>query len=136
EKTMKVDGRCLCGYLSYEAEVDPGSVLLCHCTDCQVLSGSAFRVTVFVTGTFRFLSGEPKTYVKIAESGNQRVLAFCPQCGTSVYSKPAEGKKGQFGLRVGSLRQRDALIPQVQYWRRSAQTWIDHIPQLRAYDRE
>jgi hypothetical protein len=101
---MHVDGRCLCGYLSYEAEVDPGSVLICSCTDCQVLSGSAFRVTVRVTGMFRFLSGEPSTYTKVADSGNQRVLAFCARCGTSVYSKPVDGADGSFGLRVGSLR--------------------------------
>lgn len=127
---MKVDGRCLCGYLSYEAEVDPGSVHLCNCTDCQVLAGSAFRVTVQVTGGFRFFSGEPKTYIKIAASGNQRVLAFCPECGTSVYSRPVDGKEGYFGLRVGSLRQRNSLVPRAQYWRRSAQSWINHISAL------
>ena len=43
---MKVDGHCLCGYLSYEAEVDQNLVEICNCTDCQVLSGSAFRVNV------------------------------------------------------------------------------------------
>ena len=127
---MKVDGRCLCGYLSYEAEVDPDAVHLCNCTDCQVLAGSAFRVTVQVTGGFRFLSGEPKTYIKIAASGNQRVLAFCPECGTSVYSRPVDGKEGYFGLRVGSLRQRDSLVPRAQYWRRTAQSWINQISAL------
>lgn len=100
---MKVDGRCLCGHLTYEAEVDPDLVSICHCVDCQVLSGSAFRVTVPVTdGSFRFLSGAPKTYVKTAASGSKRILAFCPECGTSIYSKPADGKSGYFGLRVGS----------------------------------
>lgn len=43
---MKADGHCLCGYLTYEAEVDADQVEICHCTDCQTLSGSAFRVTV------------------------------------------------------------------------------------------
>ena len=131
---MKVDGRCLCGYLSYEAEVDPDSVSICSCTDCQVLAGSAFRVTVQVTGIFKFLSGEPKTYVKVADSGNRRVLAFCPECGTSVYSRPVDGAEGFFGLRVGSLRQRDSLIPQAHYRRRSAQSWIDHISDLPKFD--
>ena len=133
---MHVDGCCLCGYLSYEAEVDPESVLICNCRDCQVLAGSAFRVTVFVTGGFKFLSGEPSTYVKIADSGSRRALAFCPRCGTSVYSKPADGAEGGFGLRVGSLRQRDSLTPRVQYWRRSAQSWIDHIGAIPAFDAE
>jgi hypothetical protein len=132
---MKVDGRCLCGYLTYEARVDPDAVLICHCRDCQTISGSAFRVTVpVVKGEFKFLSGEPKTYVKTAQSGTRRVLAFCPDCGTSVYSGPEAGADGYFGLRVGSLRQRDELIPRTQCWRGSAQTWIDHIADLPAFD--
>jgi len=131
---MHVDGRCLCGALEYEAEVDPVSTRICHCTDCQTLAGSAFRTTVFVSGGFRFLKGAPTTYVKTADSGNRRVLAFCPVCGTSVYSKPEEGREGYFGLRVGSLRQRDQLIPQSQRWRRSARRWVGEIDHLPARD--
>ena len=121
--------------LSYEAEVDENLVEICNCTDCQALSGSAFRVNVpVIDGMFRFLSGDPKTYVKIAASGNRRVLAFCPACGTSVYSRPEDGKDGFFGLRVGSLRQRADLIPRAQCWRSSAQAWIDHIADLPAFE--
>ena len=43
---MKIDGACHCGYISYLAEIDPEKAGLCHCTDCQTLSGSAFRVSV------------------------------------------------------------------------------------------
>ena len=41
---MKIDGRCHCGFITYEAEIDSEKVMLCHCTDCQTLSGSAFRI--------------------------------------------------------------------------------------------
>ena len=44
---MKIDGGCHCGYIAYEAEVDPDKVRICHCTDCQTLSGSAFRTVAF-----------------------------------------------------------------------------------------
>jgi hypothetical protein len=43
---MKVEGSCHCGQISFEAEVDPLTVSICHCTDCQTLTGSAYRVTV------------------------------------------------------------------------------------------
>lgn len=134
---MKVDGRCLCGYLSYEAEVDPDLVSICHCADCQVLSGSAFRVTVPVSdGSFNFLSGVQKTYVKTAASGSKRILAFCPVCGTSIYSKPADDKSNYFGLRVGPLRQRNELVPREQYWHRSAQSWFDNVGDMPKFDTE
>jgi hypothetical protein len=47
---MKIDRRCHCGYITYEAEIDPEKVMICHCTDCQTLSGPAFR-TVALTRT-------------------------------------------------------------------------------------
>ena len=86
---MKVDGGCHCGHIRYEAEVDPDKVVICHCTDCQTLSGSAFRTVVPTNeGTFKLLSGEPKVYVKTGESGNKRVQTFCPDCGSPIYSGP------------------------------------------------
>jgi hypothetical protein len=46
EAAMKVNGSCHCAQITYEAEVDPQHVSLCNCTDCQVLTGSACRVSV------------------------------------------------------------------------------------------
>src|ERR1043166_1654207 len=43
---MKIDGGCHCGFITYEAEADPEKVSICHCTDCQRLSGSAFRASI------------------------------------------------------------------------------------------
>lgn len=77
---MRIDGGCHCGHLAYEAEIDPDGIRICHCTDCQIFSGSAY--SAFVTApreTFRMVSGEPAIYVKKAESGNRRAQAFCPR---------------------------------------------------------
>src|SRR5690606_38626071 len=80
ETKLKIDGRCHCGRISFSAEVDPERVAVCHCTDCQTLSGSPFRVAVPAPIEHFELRGEPKRYVKIAQSGNRRVQAFCPEC--------------------------------------------------------
>ena len=32
EEAMKVTGGCHCGHITYEAEVDPATVRVCHCT--------------------------------------------------------------------------------------------------------
>jgi len=80
---MKVNGSCHCGQIAYEADVDPERVGVCNCTHCQVLTRSAFRVSVPAAAqTFRLLTGHPKIYIKTAESGNRRAHAFCPDCGT------------------------------------------------------
>jgi hypothetical protein len=37
---MKIDGRCHCGEITFQAEVDPDALNICHCIDCQTLSGT------------------------------------------------------------------------------------------------
>jgi len=125
---MKIDGRCHCGYIAYEADVDPEKVMLCHCADCQTLSGSAFRTVVFTReNTFKLLSGELKIYVKTGESGTKRPQSFCPECGTPIYSSTTgEGPKVHV-IRVGTVSQRDQLIPKLQLWCRSSQRWLHDL---------
>jgi hypothetical protein len=133
---MKVDGRCHCGKIEFEAEVDPTSVNICHCTDCQSLSGSAFRISIpALAAAFILKSGEPKVYVKAAESGAKRVQAFCGDCGSPIYSCAAEMPKS-YSLRVGLIRQRHDLFPNLQIWRRSALRWIDDFARIPAAEKE
>jgi hypothetical protein len=128
---MKIDGSCHCGNITFEAEVDPATVEVCHCTDCQTLSGSAFRSVVQAApGCFRLLSGKPKIYIKTAASGARRQQAFCPDCGTPIYSTSASEEPTSYGIRVGAVRQRAELAPVAQYWCRSAQAWVMDQPGL------
>ena len=134
---MKVDGGCHCGNIRYEAEVDPATVVICHCTDCQTLSGSAFRTVVPTKeGSFRLLSGVPKVYVKTGESGNRREQTFCPNCGTPIYSGPVGDGAKVVSLRVGTVRQRDQMVPTDQYWFRSAQAWLSALPTIKRRETE
>ena len=134
---MKINGGCHCGAITYEAEVDPERVAICHCTDCQMQSGSAFRVVVPAKpGAFKLLSGAPKFYLKTAESGRQRSQAFCADCGTPIYSADPTNTK-QFGIRVGTVHQRAELLPKRQLWCRSALGWtqrIEPITQIQTQD--
>jgi hypothetical protein len=123
--------------IRYEAEVDPARIVICHCTDCQTLSGSAFRTVVpAIEGTFRLLCGAPKVYVKTGESGNRREQTFCPDCGTPIYSAPVGDGPKVLGLRVGTLRQRDQLTPTDQFWFRSSQPWLQTLPSIHRREKQ
>src|ERR1700722_17570528 len=124
---MKIDGRCHCGGISFEAEADPGAVTVGHCTDCQRLTGSAFRANVRVPAPSFVLRGRPpKSYIKTAESGNKRRHAFCGDCGTPVYACAVENPES-YSLRVGTITRRAAFSPRRQIWRRSALDWVDRL---------
>jgi hypothetical protein len=123
---VKIDGRCHCGRVTFEAEVDPATAGICHCTDCQTLSGSAYRVSVRTLAVDFRISGVVSTYVKTADSGNKRAHAFCPNCGTPMYATQPETPTS-YTLRVGTLRQRAELPPQRQIWCESAVPWSSDI---------
>jgi hypothetical protein len=122
---MKVHGQCHCGAITYEAEVDPAAVTMCHCLDCQTLSGSAFRLNVLAPAeTLRLLSGLPRQYIKTGTTGAKRVHGFCEACGGPVYATDPVSPK-TYTLRVGALAERDALGPvQRQIWTKRRLKWL------------
>jgi hypothetical protein len=120
---MHIDGTCHCGRISFTAQIDPTRVMVCHCADCQILSGSPFRAVVAAPIESFDLRGQPKSYVKVAESGNRRAQMFCPECGTPLYATAPENPTSVI-IRLGCVAQRTELVPAVQIWEHSAMPWL------------
>jgi len=130
---MHVDGQCHCGRVTFEAEIDPQAVSICHCTDCQSLTGSPFRVTVICPGEqVRIQSGSPKIYAKTGDNGRKRLQHFCADCGSPLFTSGEGAQTDNWGIRWGSIRQRDLLKPVRQIWCRSAVPWIKDVQGLPA----
>lgn len=128
--TMKIDGACHCGAISYLAEVNPDNVIVCHCTDCQTISGAPYRANVPVKIENLQLSGQPRTYVKTGDSGRKVVTAFCADCGAAIYSGKLEDPV-YFNLRLGAVKQRALLPPKAQGFCGSAMPWAMDISGVR-----
>ncbi len=131
---MKIDGRCHCGAITFDAEVDAPELRICHCTDCQTLTGSAFRANVSVPAARFALRGNVSSYVKTAESGSRRRHAFCPTCGTPIYAC-AETTPESYSLRIGTITQRASFKPTRQIWMRSALPWARTITDAPSTDK-
>lgn len=124
---MKIEGRCHCGKIAYEAHIDPAKAAICNCTDCQTLSGAPFRASVPArVEDFRLISGTLKMYVKTAESGTKRVQTFCGDCGSPIYATTFENP-ALYNLRLGAVKQRAQIKPQNQIWRDSALGWAQDV---------
>lgn len=122
---MKIDGGCQCGAITYEGEIDPEQVRMCHCTDCQRMSGTAFRVNGFVPEADIRFTGTPKIYVKIGDSGARRLQAFCADCGTHVYACAEGDGPKVYGIRLGTSNQFKDLPPKLSIWGRSSMPWLE-----------
>jgi len=126
---MQIDGTCHCGRVSFTAQVDPARVMVCHCTDCQVLSGAPLRAVVAAPIEQFKVRGPTKSYVKVAQSGNRRAQVFCPECGTPLYATAPENPTSVV-IRLGCVRQRAQLRPSVQIWQHSALPWLHELPHV------
>ena len=134
---MRIEGGCHCGFIKYEGDADPEKTAICHCTDCQALSGSAFRTVVPVgSDSFRMSAGEPTIYIKTGESGNERQQAFCPKCGSPIFSASPEPGPKVYMIRAGTIRQRDQFVPKVQLWARSKQRWVHDLAATRSVEKQ
>lgn len=126
---MHIDGTCHCGSVTFSAEIDPSRVMACHCTDCQVLSGSPFRAVVAAPIESFVVRGPTKSYVKVAESGNRRAQVFCPECGTPLFATAPENATSVV-IRLGCVAQRAQLKPAVQVWQHSALPWLSELASI------
>lgn len=126
---MQITGQCHCGAITFKATVDPKKALVCHCTDCQRISGAPFRAVLPTPVGDVTISGSAKHYVKVADSGNRRAQAFCAECGTQLYATEAEAPK-VLNLRLGCVNERAELVPQKQMWGESAMPWLGQLPNL------
>ncbi len=125
---MLVSGGCHCGQIRFEADVEPSELQVCHCLDCQILTGTAFRAAVPAQPEhFKLLRGEPKIYLKLADSGSRRRHAFCGNCGTPVYRMPTDNNPN-YSLRIGNLDQRlEFQFPARQIWVKRRLPWVTEI---------
>jgi hypothetical protein len=120
---MDVEGSCHCGQIAFTAKVEPDRVGICHCADCQALSGSPYRIVAPADAEhFTLIRGKPTIYIKTADSGNKWAIAFCPTCGSPIYAADAENPIS-YSLRIGTLKERAQLPPKIQIWCSSALPW-------------
>ena len=120
---MKTGG-CVCGAVRYEVAAPPSRTVVCHCTFCQRLTGSAFALWPTFSHADVKLTGAPKTYEhRSDESGRWIRLNFCPRCGTTVSSTFEKGQK-ELAILGGTFDDTSWIKVDRQVWTRSKQHWV------------
>ena len=125
---IHVNGSCHFGKIEIEAKVKLSEVRACHCTDCQKMSGAPMRAIAMAPSNKIEITGRPKEYIKIGDSGNKRIQAFCPNCGTQLFA--TDIKKSSFNLRTGFLEQRNELEPKTHVFTQSSMGWTTKLQKI------
>ena len=116
-------GGCQCGSVRYTLTAAPIRVVACHCRECQRQSGSAFGMAMIVPEGSLHVTGETKTFTRIADSGNENAGVFCPTCGVRIY-QVLPHIKGVLVLKPGTLDDTSWVKPSHFVWMKRAQGWV------------
>jgi hypothetical protein len=119
----QIVGGCLCGKVRYSANVEPAFTGLCHCSDCQKSTGSAFSVVIAVPKDALTVQGRLTTFSKPGDSGQALERRFCPECGSGLVEEAAV-MPGIVMINVGTLDDSSWVKPAMQIYCDSAQSWV------------
>ena len=120
----KLDGRCLCGKVTYGCDAEPLAQAVCHCKHCQRQTGTALSVLVAVPRGALRIDGETRSYTTVGDdSGSKTERVFCPECGSPLASLPDALPEVAL-IKAGTLDDASWLDPQMHVWTDSAQPWV------------
>ena len=113
-------GGCRCGGVRLRVTRPPLLAGACHCTGCQLMTGSAYSLTLSLpTDGFEVVSGEPV----IGGLGGPQVHHFhCPSCKSWMFTR-AEGFDWFVNLRPSMLDEHHWFVPYVELWTSEKLPW-------------
>ena len=121
----QLDGHCLCGKVTYTCDGQPMATLLCHCTDCQRQTGTAFSIVVGVERDTLHIEGDTlSSFTTIGEdTGEPTRRHFCSACGSPIVTLPDVTPDLAF-IKAGTLNDRSWLEPEMEIWARSKHPYV------------
>ena len=129
-----LEGGCQCGAIRYEIVGPSKRLMVCHCTDCQRQSGSAFGMTLVIDeGDFQLKKGKLKSFASTSDGGRAKLGTFCPDCGSRIYHK-LDWRKGALSVKPGTLDSTLWLKPEIHIWTKSKQPWVAIPDGVEAYE--
>lgn len=120
---MGMTGRCLCGQVSYRIDAAPLYAGHCFCTECRRVSGAGHMTLFGVAKAALHIEGELATYRSQGGSGAVVTRAFCPTCGTLVFTQSAARPPDRVNMAAGTLDDPALIKPDFAIFCRSRAPW-------------
>lgn len=119
---MENTGGCACGAIRFRVTAPFIATGACHCTDCQKASGGGPNYVALVPkGALEVTGGEAKYYIRKGDSGGEARRAFCPDCGTPLWSEPEH--LPFIPVKTGALDEGADLKPAMHIYTEFAPAW-------------
>ena len=123
--TKKYTAQCACGACKFEFDTDPTFVANCHCRDCKKSSGGEMATFFAIPATdFSLLSGNPKSFGYVAESGKHLDRNFCPNCGSRLFTSNLGSFPGTVFVMLSSLDRAELVAPRMEIFTKRRLQWM------------
>ena len=83
---LPITGGCICKSIRYECLAAPFMMGNYHCRDCQYASGTGYSSVFAVPVSAVAITGNPKYYESISDTGITVRRGFCPACGNPLFA--------------------------------------------------
>ena len=119
------EGQCQCGAVAYRVTGVTATLFVCHCTECQRQSSSAFGMALWIKEPLvEIASGEVKEWIRTMPSGRKMSCQFCADCGTRLFHTTV-GQTQLLSIKPGTLHDTTGLQPVGHIWVGSRQSWVE-----------
>ncbi len=128
-----LSGGCHCGAVRYKVASDPLMSVLCHCLDCQKMSGATAASHIIVRREALTFDGAVTHYEKVGDSGKPARTSFCSKCGSRLFGFPDVAPE-LASVSATSLDDPSGFEPGANIYTKSAQHWDVMDPNLPAFE--
>jgi len=120
--SRRLQGRCLCGDVRYSVQETFEAFYLCHCDQCQKVTGSAFASNILTSvDNIQWLSGE-ENIARYQDPLRDFTKAFCASCGAGV---PHVNRAGShLVIPAGSLIDAPSMSPSANLFKPESPDWF------------
>jgi hypothetical protein len=133
--TQPYTGGCACAAIRYETPHAPVFQNHCQCRDCQRRSGTGHGSWLtFPARAEMAITGTATEWAVEADSGNTKLHAFCPVCGTPVYLR-FTAMPELIAVPAASLDEPGRFAPQALTYSARGLAWDRIEPSLQAFER-
>ncbi|MCY0096470.1 GFA family protein [Hoeflea ulvae] len=131
---LPLSGGCQCGRIRYRLRARPLVFYLCHCSECQRQTSSAFGESLRIRSEGLDIDPGLRCMSRESESGKQRQGWFCPDCGVRIWHGTSGSE--EINIKAGTLDDTSWLMPAGHIWASSKQKFMAISADEISYERQ
>ena len=128
-----IDGKCLCGEITYTLKSELLYLYNCHCKECRAFSGSSMATNATIVAADLDISDLNRNLKFLQTTGGRR--HFCGNCGSPIYSYP-NGSEEFPALHIGTITNPPEKVLDANSWVSEKCPWVTIPESVASYEKQ